>query len=78
MRLCRVMKNHQERKKQLEVIQIYLSFHAFMLSNDSESQRYYEIIKCKRGWDRHKKVWDIQQVSNHPAILSTYPETLAG
>ena len=37
MRLRRVMKNHQESKKQLEVVQIYLSFHSFKTQFGNES-----------------------------------------
>ena len=37
MRLRGMMKNHQESKKQLEVVQIYLSFHSFKTQFGNES-----------------------------------------
>lgn len=45
MRLRRVMKNHQESKKQLEVVQIYLSFHSFKTQFGNESLQKSDEIK---------------------------------
>lgn len=48
MRQRRMMKNHQKRKKQLKVVQIYLSFHA-QIKRNAKLQKDLEIATRKEN-----------------------------